>query len=336
MKMNNTPLVSVILPTYNRAELIPRAIDSVLTQTYANWELIIWDDGSIDDTEKIVRSYNDDRIKYCYEENHGVSYARNKAISISGGEYVAFLDSDDEWVGEKLAVQVEVMNTNSQIDVLFSDYIDIIESIQKKYRTFEQYSNVMKLLELEKVDSSLFVIKRGIPEILSFENFIATDSVIFRRKLLERTGPFLESLQGPEDFELWWRMGIEGACFAFVDKVFLTRFKPEGSLSSPGILSFENVIKGLDICLQKTLSKERGDLVPYLNINYRNTWQNLIPLYAAKGERKKMLNAFIQSLRYGFSLGSFRLLLEAIIGQKVLRESVYPIIWFKKGKEEWR
>lgn len=309
-------LVSVILPTYNRAELLPRAINSVLAQTYPCWELIVWDDGSTDNTEPIVRSYNDKRIRYFSEKNHGVAYARNRAIEVSQGGYLAFLDSDDEWFENKLAAQVEALNTHPQIDMLFSDFMDIIESTQEKYRIFEQYSNVLKLLDVEQVNDGLFVIRAGMPERLAVENFIATDTVMIRRKLFDDVGGFAEELKILEDFELWWRMGLSGVCFAYLNRVYLTRFKPPGSLSSPGILTCENTIKGLDFCLQETLAKGRNDLVFYLNTSYRNAFQNLISLYGSIGNEKGMLNAFFQSMKYGFNLGSIRLLVEVIFGHK--------------------
>ena len=91
-------LFSVIIPTYNRANMIGKAIDSVLAQTYTNWELIIVDDGSTDNTKDVVQSYNDSRIKYFYQENKGRSVARNYGIELSKGDYISFLDDDDYYL----------------------------------------------------------------------------------------------------------------------------------------------------------------------------------------------------------------------------------------------
>jgi glycosyltransferase involved in cell wall biosynthesis len=102
------PLVSVIIPTYNRATLLPRAIESVRQQTHENWELIVVDDGSQDGTEAVVKSLQDPRIRYeRHEVNRGVSAARNTGLRLAQGQWVAFLDSDDYWRREKLAVQLE-------------------------------------------------------------------------------------------------------------------------------------------------------------------------------------------------------------------------------------
>lgn len=97
------PLVSVVIPTYNRAEMLKRAIKSVLDQGYDNLEILVIDDGSTDDTGEVVRSFNDERIVFHpLQSNKGVSAARNEGIKLASGEYIAFLDSDDEYVAGKL------------------------------------------------------------------------------------------------------------------------------------------------------------------------------------------------------------------------------------------
>jgi len=102
------PTVSVVVPTYNRADVLPRAMDSALGQTVADLELVVVDDGSTDDTQAIVEGYDDDRVRYvAHETNRGANVARNTGIEAADGEYVAFLDSDDEWKPTKLERQLE-------------------------------------------------------------------------------------------------------------------------------------------------------------------------------------------------------------------------------------
>ena len=102
------PTVSVVIPTYNRADLLPRAIDSVLDQTHDDLELVVVDDGSTDNTEAVVESYDDPRVRYvAHETNRGANVARNTGIEAADGEYVAFLDSDDEWRPRKLELQLD-------------------------------------------------------------------------------------------------------------------------------------------------------------------------------------------------------------------------------------
>ena len=103
-------MVSVIIPTYNRASILEKSIRSVLDQTYTDLELIIVDDGSVDNTESIVKSINDKRIRYCYQENSGACAARNKGIDLAQGEYIAFNDSDDVWHPDKMSRQIQIMD----------------------------------------------------------------------------------------------------------------------------------------------------------------------------------------------------------------------------------
>lgn len=111
---------SIIIPTYNRAHILPRTIASVLTQTYTNWECIIVDDGSTDNTKELIASYTDPRITYIYQTNAERSAARNNGICHAQGEYICFLDSDDEYLPEHLEVlEREIKNINSPIKGMY-------------------------------------------------------------------------------------------------------------------------------------------------------------------------------------------------------------------------
>lgn len=131
------PLVSIITPSYNSEAYIKDAIESVLAQTYTNWEMIIVDDCSTDNTVKIVNSYNDKRIQLVeLDVNSGPAIARNTAIAIAAGRYLAFLDSDDQWLPEKLEKQLHFMQRNN-IGFSFSNYEKISESGNKTGSTVE-------------------------------------------------------------------------------------------------------------------------------------------------------------------------------------------------------
>lgn len=121
-------LVSIITPSYNTAKFIPETIESVLNQTYKNWELIIVDDCSKDDTEKVVKKYlKDKRIKYFKnEKNSGAAISRNRALREAKGKWIAFLDSDDLWVANKLEKQIKFMKDN-KYDFSYSNYEEIDE-----------------------------------------------------------------------------------------------------------------------------------------------------------------------------------------------------------------
>lgn len=121
-------LVTIITPSYNTAKFIKETIQSVLNQSYKNWEMIIIDDCSQDDTKQIISLYNDDRIKfYINDRNSGAAISRNNAISIAKGKWIAFLDSDDLWDKDKLALQVSFMKENNY-HFSYTDYREIDET----------------------------------------------------------------------------------------------------------------------------------------------------------------------------------------------------------------
>ena len=312
-KISN-PQVTIILPTYNRAQYLERAIKSVIDQTFMNWELIIWDDGSTDDTKAIVTSYPDKRIRYYSDQNHGVAFARNRASEKASSKFIAFLDSDDQWFPNKLSIQMTAMQENPDLDFLFTNFMNV--NIQKKTEDieFKQYSSVMDSLGIEERYNGIKIVKDRFLECLAKVNFIATDTVLLKRELLEKIGGFNETLRNSEDFELWWRTGLSGAQIGFLDDKLLIRNKPSESLSGPGLVAAQNTIKALDLCVERAVAAGREDLVPLLNANYRNAWQHLIIAHGTSSEKLKAINAFFQSTKYGFRPGSLKLLFKALLG----------------------
>lgn len=311
--MDSQPLISVILPTFNRADLLPRAINSVLDQTYQNWELIVWDDGSTDHTKEIVKSFLDKRILYIHDNNHGMSYALNNAIKKSVAGFIAFLDDDDEWIDYKLSLQMDILKYYPDIDMVFGNYHNVNLAKGQIGIGFEQNNIALRELKKEKIQERVFRITGNFHKSIAISNYVAFDSVLIRKKFLNRVGIFNEHLRNGMDFEFWWRFGLLDGKMAYTDEIVLKRVKPPNSLSSSSILASQNMLKTLDFCLEDTLTKRRKDLVPYLKIPYRNAWQNLIILYGQAGDRKGAWDAYLHSLEYGFRPGSARLLLAALI-----------------------
>lgn len=129
--LNEKPTVSVILPTYNRAHLVGRAIQSVLDQMYQDFEIIVVDDGSGDNTEEIINGFTDTRIRYVkHQKNKGGSAARNTGIKLAKGKYIAFQDSDDEWLPDKLEKQMKAFKKASdEVGVVYTGFHRIKDGI---------------------------------------------------------------------------------------------------------------------------------------------------------------------------------------------------------------
>ena len=192
---NYNPLVSVVMPTYNHAQFIGEAINSVLAQTYNNFELIIVDNYSNDVTEEIVASFarKDTRINYTKFHNQGVIAAsRNLGISKAKGELVAFIDSDDLWQPQKLAVQVERFKRAPQLDLLYCRNIKVLKNSKEKLQRFGSILTFNALL---------------------MHNHIACSSVLAKKETLTKAGLFDEDpyLVTVDDTELWSRLLFKGA-----------------------------------------------------------------------------------------------------------------------------
>ncbi|MFH0825315.1 MAG: glycosyltransferase [Pseudomonadota bacterium] len=180
------PLVSVIIPTFNRVGVIRRAVDSVLAQTFHDFELIVVDDGSSDNTQQVLDTYGG-RIRVLRQENRGVSAARNAGIAASNGELVAFLDSDDEWMPEKLFHQTAGAKEKES----FVRHTDEIWMMDGKVMPQKAYHR--------KQGGRFF--ERALERCL-----ISPSSVMLSRELLDRVGWFDESLPAAEDYDLWLRI----------------------------------------------------------------------------------------------------------------------------------
>lgn len=209
---NPMPKVSIIIPTYNRLKFLQEAIDSVLAQHYQGYELIVVDDGSTDNTRQIAQKYSG-KISYIYQENRGVSAARNRGIDKSTGEYLCFLDSDDLWKPDKLSTQVSFMDNNLDYPVCYTDEIWIRNGVRVNQREKHR-----------KYGGLIF------PYCLPL-CIISPSSVMIRRELLDRVGGFDESLPACEDYDLWLRIAKDYPIYFIEQPLIIKRGGHEDQLS---------------------------------------------------------------------------------------------------------
>ncbi|MHC4172905.1 MAG: glycosyltransferase family 2 protein [Planctomycetota bacterium] len=196
--------VSVIIPTYNRANFVTKAIDSILAQNYKDYEIIVVDDGSTDNTQEVLNAYRD-RISYIYQDNAGVSAARNTGIRASCGEWIAFLDSDDRWMPEKLELQMRLVN-RTRAKICFTNVI-----LQRDPKAQDVSFNSTETLKNEKIFTEPFDL------ILDAGLTTAVQTMLIERKLLYRVGCFDERFWRGEDNLLIFRLAFEGF-FGFIQK----------------------------------------------------------------------------------------------------------------------
>ncbi|WP_405420007.1 glycosyltransferase [Marinobacter flavimaris] len=181
-------VVSVITPTYNRAEFLPAAISSVLAQTYEDFELIVVDDGSVDHTLKVIKPFLEDRrVRYFFQENQGQSFARNYALAQSSGEFIGFLDSDDLWCPDKLEKQLKSFNAHPGADIVHGDEALINEQgkvISRK--NMRRYSGC-------------------ITRQLLADNSVSITTALVKRRCFDEMGGFDTSVGVADDYDLWLR-----------------------------------------------------------------------------------------------------------------------------------
>ena len=212
-KIKMKPQVSVIIPTYNRGWIIHEAIDSVLAQDYTEFELIVVDDGSSDHTSDVLDSYRN-VIKVLSQQNKGVSAARNRGIAKASGKFIAFLDSDDLWLPQKLSRQVEFFNTTPDALICQTEEVWIRNGLRANPKKRHKKPSGMIF------EPSLALC------------LVSPSAVMIRRSLLEIVGNFDETLPACEDYDLWLRISCRFPVYRIDAPLIIKRGGHEDQLSA--------------------------------------------------------------------------------------------------------
>ena len=212
------PTVSVIIHTYNNEKFIAETVESVLNQTYKDYEIIVVDDGSVDGTRDALIPYMQ-KIRYHYKENGGIASAKNAGISLSETEFVAFLDHDDLWVPDKLQLQMEHFNENPQIGLVYAKYTSFRDGKELRTKPEKGYSG--------------WIFK----ELLA-KSFIQTSTVVVKRECLDAAGPYDETFSLGDEYDMFLRIARKFQC-GFVDKG-LTRYRVHDTNASNNDFLFDN------------------------------------------------------------------------------------------------
>ncbi len=203
-------LVTVIIASHNYAHFIAQTLDSVLAQTYPDWECVVVDDGSIDNTREVVARYAeaDQRIHYIWQENQGLAGARNRGIAKSSGEYLQFLDADDLIEARKLECQVDVLAQQQEIDIVYGDvrYIANEKSAQRLFTAGE-----VNIPSVARVSGQ----GKEILSALARSNITPTNCILLRRQVISDVGAF--EARANEAYDYWVRCALQGKRFHFAD-----------------------------------------------------------------------------------------------------------------------
>lgn len=267
---SDSPLVSIVVPVYNCAEWVGFTVDSVLNQTYTNWELLLVNDGSTDQTPAVLEelAIKDPRIRVIHQTNGKQGKARNNGIRSSKGSWIAFLDADDLWPPNKLKDQLKI-SIDQSVDLSFTDGFICIGN-QMDLRTF-RFGVLDKIFE-------------GSPAVQEFhaQNRIPTSSVMVKKSALDKYGVFPEELeiQNCEDYLLWTRLLNQGAKFLGISQPWLFYRVHDQSSTSQEVKAFIPLIRALWVI--------EGDKLEARKIHLEIVFKKLIALLIESKELQKL------------------------------------------------
>lgn len=242
-------MISVVIPTYNREKTIKKAVDSVLSQTYKDIELIVVDDCSNDKTGEIISKINDVRLRYIrLEKNSGANYARNIGIFEANGEYIAFQDSDDVWRKEKLERELEYLVEND-CDVVFCSML--------------QHHNDRKDIRFPRINDSD---KKNLARRVLFGNIMSTQTILAKKELIKKE-KFDNSLERFQDWDLAIRL-LNKYNVEFLDKILVDVYVGEDSISKSSTKAVKSLSKIIDKYPELLESKSVNDYLRLYLLKY--------------------------------------------------------------------
>jgi glycosyltransferase involved in cell wall biosynthesis len=251
------PLVSIITPTYNRAKDLKRALQSVFGQTFTDWEVLVVDNHSIDNTDSLIKSFNDPKIKLLKVHNDGViAKSRNLGLKYALGEYIAFLDSDDWWMPKKLEISLEYLERGA--DVVYHDQFWVEKVNQKIFWQKDPARNLK---------SPVFY------DLLENGNGLPNSSVVIRKDLLDKVSGLSEdkNLVAAEDYETWLRVAKVSEKFQKIPQTLGYYWAGGGNISSPNrTLKYITALEKLYVDTIPDLDARRS--IFWLNYNKGRTY----------------------------------------------------------------
>lgn len=277
-----SPKVSVLLPTFNRAHIICGAIESIQKQTFSDWELIVMDDGSKDNTREVINRLmeTDLRIRYVYKENEGLSATRAKAVGHARGEYITLIDDDDFYLPCKLELQAKYLDENPDAGLVYS-YVDQVDG----NKTF------VRKLPVEPA--------RDFYD-LANECTVQTASVMIRKKCFEEIGTFRTDLRGIDDYEMWLRIS-RSYKIGFLPETVALYVRHQNNMGSNAQLRYDSLMDLYRLLLSWNLtSREKSRVLQTCAL--RSYWHASLCL--DQGKYSEAARLFARALRYRPLIGS--------------------------------
>jgi glycosyltransferase involved in cell wall biosynthesis len=296
-------LVSVIIPAYNAESTLRRALDSVLSQTYKNIEIIVVDDGSTDNTHEIIDAY-DRQINSFTQLNNGASSARNQGVRLAKGGIIAFLDSDDKWHPNKLKTQVEVLNKFPEIGFCSTKlkFVSESEAINFSKIDITGPSNIRIELDFKKIFSN---------------PYFGTPSVVITKKHFLSCGGFDESFKTAEDVDLWLRASYKKGVAIVQEPLTYVIGKADSLTQLSNFQTFKDNLKVIDKFCEKNPDFLMGNdkLITSVQAQVYTEWGSAV---LTNGNHKFAAQLLLQGLKLRLKWRTVYLLLKSyLIGLKL-------------------
>ncbi len=295
------PAVSIILPTWNRASLLAEAIASVRSQTWEDWELLVIDDGSTDCTREILPA-GESRLRSLRQDRGGPSRARNRGLQEARGEFIAFLDSDDLWMPDKLRLQLDVLRKESRVGAVCCDMVESDQAGERPESFFQRIGFTGELTA----------------EKMFFRNPVATPTLVARRSAIDRAGRFDPDLFGAEDYEFAYRLLRAAPVRPLFRSLVHRRLQPEG-LSRDRL----EMARGTILTLERALGwfpEMRRRLQPQLGRRFARLHLDLAYGHLLKEDFPRGRAALLESLRWSPTTGrTWLFLLASLLGRSMFR-----------------
>ncbi|MBL7682995.1 MAG: glycosyltransferase family 2 protein [Flavipsychrobacter sp.] len=291
-------LVSIIMPTYNRAHYILETIKSIQSQTYTNWELYVMDDGSTDNTKELVLAIEDDRIRYCNEGRIGITgVLKNKAIRESKGELITFMDSDDLLAPHKLEAQVNALQQNPDAGFSFTNCHDFNEQgIQRIYLDKQQGIEVGNFFEA----------------ICWGHKLVFIQTVMFRRTCIDALSYFREN-RIFTDFSFITNLAWKHKAIILYESLFFRRLHSGNNINSNWVLDYDEYIETIErYRVEKRLTKQTANKILFIGII------NCGLGYIKHGNKVKAVRSFMKAWKYKpLSIIPLKKIIKTFVGTSV-------------------
>ncbi len=281
------PTVSVIIPTYNYGKYIERAIDSVFAQTYQDYEIIVVDDGSTDNTREIIETRYKKKVRYFYQENKGPGAARNLGLRHMRGDFIVFLDSDDYFLPKNIETKISIFNQHPEIDWLFSDIYFVDQNGDQLGIGSDYFKDIYNNEHFQLRNIFMLLLENG--------NFIHTSTIIIKKSCFEAIGFFDESQLMHQDYFQWLRLSYKYPNYYYIGIPLSAMRRHTTSWGNLTKTSLEQRLR-LYLKLEKLYQDELRLFRKLWNKRFADAYNRLAMVEIAEGCRKNAITYLIKSI----------------------------------------